>query len=89
MNTWTITCSLDSLTIGDAKTFAAAIPMQDDKILQLKGRGYDLSYWWNKSNSQLVVHNLVTDELMAFDDIEDESDLARPVLLSWFFISKA
>mgnify|MGYP007037228101 FL=1 len=50
MNTWTITCSLYDLTISDARTFAAAIPAQDDHILQLRGRGYDLSYWWNKSN---------------------------------------
>ena len=87
MNTWTITCSLDYLNISDARTFSAAISAQDDHILQLKGRTYDLSYWWNKSNAQLVVHNLVTDELMTFEDIAEDSDLARPVLLSWLYLS--
>ena len=88
MNTWTITCNLDSLNISDARTFAAAIPAQDDHILQLRGRACDLSYWWNKSAAQLVVHNLATDELMTFEDIEEASDLARPVLLSWLYNSE-
>ena len=88
MNTWTITCNLGYLNISDARTFAAAISAQDDHILQLRGRGYDLSYWWNKSNAQLVVHNLATDELMTFEDIEEASDLARPVLLSWLYNSE-
>lgn len=88
MNTWTITCSLNDLTINDARTFATAIPAQDDHILQLRGRGYDLSYWWNKSNAQLVVHNLATDELITFEDIAKDSDLARPVLFSWLYYSE-
>ena len=88
MNTWTITCSLDNLTISDARTFAAAIPAHDDHILQLRGRGYDLSYWQNKSNAQLVVHNLATDELITFEDIAKDSDLARPVLFSWLYYSE-
>ena len=88
MNTWTITCNLDYLNIGDARTFAAAISAQDDHILQLRGRGYDLSYWWNKGNAQLVVHNLATDELMTFEDIAEDSDLVRPVLLSWLYNSE-
>lgn len=88
MNTWTITCSLNDLTISDARTFAAAIPAQDDHILQLRGRGYDLSYWWNKSNAQLVVHNLATDKLMTFEDIAEDSGLARPVLFSWLYYSE-
>lgn len=88
MNTWTITCSLYDLTISDARTFAAAIPAQDDHILQLRGRGYDLSYWWNKSNAQLVVHNLATDELITFEDIAKDSDLAHPVLFSWLYYSE-
>ena len=88
MNTWTITCSLNDLTISDARTFAAAISAQDDHILQLRGRGYDLSYWWNKSNQQLVVHNLATDELITFEDIAKDSDLARPVLFSWLYYSE-
>ena len=87
MNTWTITCPVSQLTISDARTFAAAIPSQDDHILQLRGRACDLSYWWNKSAAQLVVHNLATDELMTFEDIEEASDLARPVLLSWLYVS--
>ena len=77
MNTWTITCSLNALTISDARAFAAAIPAQDDHILQLRGRGYDLSYWWNKSNAQLVVHNLATDELITFD-VESMDAEAQP-----------
>ena len=81
MNTWTITCSLDNLTIRDARTFAAAIPAQDDHILQLRGRGYDLSYWWNKSNAQLVVHNLATDELMTFEDIAESINSDVPAVL--------
>ena len=88
MNTWTITCSLYDLTISAARTFAAAIPAQDDHILQLRGRGYDLSYWWNKSNAQLVVHNLATDELITFEDIAEDSSLARPVLFSWLYYSE-
>ena len=88
MNTWTITCSLNDLTISDARAFSAAIPAQDDHILQLRGRGYDLSYWWNKSNQQLVVHNLATDELITFEDIAKDSDLARPVLFSWLYYSE-
>lgn len=87
MNTWTITCDLDYLNIGDARTFAAAISAQDDRTLQLQGRACNLSYWWNKSAAQLVVRNLTTDELMTFEDIEEDSDLARPVLLSWLYVS--
>ena len=88
MNTMTITCSLRNLTIEDAHTFASSLAAQDDHILQLRGRGYDLSYWWNKSNAQLVVHNLATDELMTFEDIAEDSDLVRPVLLSWLYNSE-
>ena len=87
MNTWSITCNLSYLNISDARTFADAISAQDDHILQLKGRACDLSYWWNKSAAQLVVHNLATDELMTFEDIAEGSDLARPVLLSWLYVS--
>ena len=87
MNTMTITCSLRNLTIEDAHTFASSLAAQDDHILNLKGRGYDISYWWNKGNHQLVVHNLGTDEIMTFEDIEDASDLTRPVLLSWLYLS--
>ena len=87
MNTWTITCNLGYLNISDARTFADAISAQDDHILQLKGRACDLSYWWNKSAAQLVVHNLATDELMTFEDVAESSDLARPVLLSWLYVS--
>lgn len=87
MTTMTITCSLRELTIEDAHTFANALVEQDDLILNLKGRGYDVSYWWNKSNKQLVVHDLGTDEIMTFEETEDVSDVARPVLLSWFYLS--
>lgn len=87
MTTMTITCSLRELTIEDAHTFANALAGQDDLILNLKGRGYDVSYWWNKSNKQLVVHDLGTDEIMTFEETEDVSDVARPVLLSWFYLS--
>lgn len=87
MNTWTITCHIDRLNICDARTFADAISAQDDHILQLKGYACNLSYWWNKSAAQLVVHNLATDELMTFEDIAENSDLARPVLLSWLYVS--
>ena len=87
MNTWTITCSLDYLNLRDARTFADAISAQDDHTLQLKGHACNLSYWWNKSAAQLVVHNLTTDEIMTFEDIEEASDLARPVLLSWLYVS--
>lgn len=87
MNTWNITCNIDYLNISDARVFASAISAQDDHILQLRGRACDLSYWWNKSAAQLVVHNLATDELMTFEDIAEDSDLARPVLLSWLYVS--
>lgn len=87
MTTMTITCSLRELTIEDAHTFANTLVEQDDLTLNLKGHGYDVSYWWNKSNQQLVVRDLGTDEIMTFEETEDVSDVARPVLLSWFYLS--
>jgi hypothetical protein len=82
-----ITCPIRELTIEDAHTFASTLAEQDDLIINLKGHGYDLSYWWNKGNQQLVVRDLGTEEIMTFEETETTFDLARPVLLSWFYLS--
>jgi hypothetical protein len=87
MITMNITCPIRELTIEDAHTFANTLAEQDDLIINLKGHGYDLSYWWNKSNQQLVVRDLGTEEIMTFEETETTLDLARPVLLSWFYLS--
>lgn len=71
---------INFLTINDAHLFTDALI--EDNTIYFKCSDAHLSFWWNRSNCQLVVRNIDTQEIMTFEDVEMGDDLVRPILLA-------
>lgn len=74
---------INFLTINDAHLFADVLIKNN--IMDFRCSDAHLSFWWNRSNCQLVVRNIDTQEIMTFEDIETGDDLVRPILLAWMY----
>lgn len=74
---------INFLTINDAHLFADEL--YNDNALNFKCADAHLYFWWNRSNCQLVVRNIDTQEIMTFEDVETGDELARPILLAWMY----
>jgi len=79
---------LAALTVADAHTVAAVLFSNIEHQIDLKSSDAHLSYWWNKGNEQLVIRNIDTEEIMTFEEIAEQYEIARGVLLSWFYSAK-
>lgn len=74
---------INFLTINDAHLFADAFI--NDNTIDFKCSDAHLSFWWNRSNCQLVVCNIDTQEIMTFEDVETSDGLTRSILLAWMY----
>lgn len=76
---------INFLTINDAHLFAEELCQAENNTIDFLCADAHLSFWWNRSNAQLVVQNIDTQEIMTFEDVELDDELVRPVLMAWMY----
>lgn len=79
--------SMGAFTIMDSYNVTHELLSSLEHVLDVKfvrDGGVTISLWWNSGNSQLVTHNLATDEFYSCEDIQTDEALACAILRVMF-----